>query len=183
MPNGTCGKRFNHWLEVYDKLIDHKYIYGVRGYNLKPADLQGSIGLEQIKKFDEIHKRRKANKDRLSNIFDSISGVRVIQELPEAETSWFGVPIVCRDELNSIDKHSLVKHLDDNGIQTRNYFAGNILMHPAYKEIGNHHEYPNASKVLDEVLFIGCSPVITAGMISYIEEVVNNFKDSGSDYI
>ena len=88
-----------------------------------------------------------------------------------------------RDELNSIDNHSLVKHFEDNGIQTRNYFAGNILMHPAYKEIGNHHEYPNASKVLDEVLFIGCSPVITAGMISYIEEVVNNFKDSGSSYI
>jgi len=53
-------------------------------------------------------------------------------------------------------------------------------MHPAYKEIGNHHEYPNASKVLDEVLFIGCSAVITDGMISYIEEVVNNFWDKNN---
>ena len=58
LPKGTFVKRFNHQIEGYNKLIDHKYIYVVHGYNLKPADLQGSIGLEQKQKFDEIHKKK-----------------------------------------------------------------------------------------------------------------------------
>ena len=36
LPCGTCGKRFDYWLENYDGIIDHKYIYGNVGYNLKP---------------------------------------------------------------------------------------------------------------------------------------------------
>ena len=49
---GTCGKRFDNWLPDYDGVIDHKYLFTTMGYNLKPLDLQGAIGLEQLKKFE-----------------------------------------------------------------------------------------------------------------------------------
>ena len=168
---GVCGKRFDKWLNGYDKIVDHKYVFGQIGYNLKPIDLQGSIGLVQLEKFDEIHRIRRHNKSRLHKIFESIPGLRVIDELVDAETSWFGVPIVFE-----YDKVGLVKHLESNKIQTRNYFAGNILMHPAYKHIESSYNYPNASKVLDNVFFVGCSPVINEDMIEYIGEVVSEYK-------
>jgi CDP-6-deoxy-D-xylo-4-hexulose-3-dehydrase len=168
---GVCGKRFDKWLNGYDKIVDHKYVFGQIGYNLKPIDLQGSIGLVQLEKFDEIHRIRRHNKTRLHKIFETIPGLRVIDELADAETSWFGVPIVFE-----YDKVGLVKHLESNKIQTRNYFAGNILMHPAYKHIESSYNYPNASKVLDNVFFVGCSPVINEDMIEYIEEVVSEYK-------
>ena len=171
LSNGVCGNRFDRWLEGYDRDVDHKYVFGVQGYNLKPADLQGSIGLVQLEKYDEIHEKRRHNKQRLHEIFSSIPGARVIDEREDAETSWFGVPIVYED-----GKHTLVKHLEDNGIQTRNYFAGNILMHPAYRHIEDAKNYPNACKVLDNVFFIGCSPVITDEMIDYIGEVVLQYR-------
>jgi CDP-6-deoxy-D-xylo-4-hexulose-3-dehydrase len=95
----------------------------------------------------------------------------VIDERPEAETSWFGVPIVFE-----YDKSGLVEFLEKHKIQTRNYFAGNILMHPAYKHLESASNYPNACKVLDNVFFVGCSPVITDEMIDYIEEVVNEYR-------
>ena len=168
---GVCGKRFDKWLNGYDKIVDHKYVFGQIGYNLKPIDLQGSIGLVQLEKFDEIHRIRRHNKTRLHKIFETIPGLRVIDELADAETSWFGVPIVFE-----YDKVGLVKHLESNKIQTRNYFAGNILMHPAYKHIESYCNYPNASKVLDNVFFVGCSLVINGDMIEYIEEVVSEYK-------
>lgn len=168
---GVCGKRFDYWLEGYNEIVDHKYIFGNIGYNLKPADLQGSIGLVQLEKFDEIHQKRRHNKQRLQEIFESIPFCRVIDERPEAETSWFGVPIVYEE-----NKSSLVKWLESHKIQTRNYFAGNILMHPAYKHLEPASNYPNASKVLDNVFFVGCSPVITDEMIDYIGEIVEEFK-------
>jgi CDP-4-dehydro-6-deoxyglucose reductase, E1 len=170
LPNGVCGNRFDRWLEGYDKDVDHKYVFGVQGYNLKPADLQGSIGLVQLEKQGEIHYIRRLNKARLHEIFSKIPGARVIEEKEHAETSWFGVPIVYED-----GKPNLVKYLEEHGIQTRNYFAGNILAHPGYRHIEPASNYPNASKVLDNVFFLGCSPVITDQMIDYIEEVVENY--------
>ena len=92
-----------------------------------------------------------------------------------AETSWFGVPIVCSENNDKFNKKNVVKFLEENGIQTRNYFAGNLLMHPAYKGLDNPLEYPNALQVLDKVFFVGCSPVITKEMINHIENLVSIF--------
>ncbi len=169
---GVCGKRFDTWLENYNKVVDHKYVFGQIGYNLKPADLQGAIGSVQLQKFEDVHKKRRANKEKIQKIFESIPNVRVINERQEAETSWFGVPIVA-----DYDKAPLVRFLESHKIQTRNYFAGNILMHPAYKHLEDASNYPNASKVLDNVFFVGCAPIINDSMIEYIEEVVNEYKE------
>ena len=168
---GVCGKRFDKWLEGYDKIVDHKYVFGQIGYNLKPAELQGSIGQVQLTKVDDIHQKRRHNKERLQAIFETLPFCRVIDERPDAETSWFGVPIVFE-----YDKPGLVKFLESHKIQTRNYFAGNILMHPAYKHLEPASNYPNACKVLDNVFFVGCSPVITDEMIDYIGEVVEEYR-------
>ena len=171
LPNGVCGQRFDRWLEGYDKDVDHKYVFGVQGYNLKPADLQGSIGLVQLEKQTEIHCVRRMNKGALTQVFGQIAGCRVVEEKEHAETSWFGVPIIYDG-----GKHHLVKYLEEKGVQTRNYFAGNILMHPAYKHIEDAKNYPNACKVLDNVFFLGCSPVITMPMLDYIYDIVKEYK-------
>ena len=48
----------------------------------------------------------------------------------------------------------------------------NLLIHPAYRHLESALNYPNAMKVLGNVFFIKCSPVITDEMIDYIEEIV-----------
>jgi len=143
------------------------------GYNLKPLDLQGGVGSVQLTKFEQIHRIRRENKKTIGNILESISGVRVVGERPEAETSWFGVPIVC--ETKEL-KETLVAYLEKNKIQTRNYFAGNILLHPGYKHLDDAGKYPEANQVLNKVFFLGCSPTINENMINYIQDVVGNFK-------
>jgi len=167
---GTCGKRFGNWLENCEVIVDHKYIFSHMGYNLKPLDLQGSIGSVQLTKFETIHQLRRKNKNSISNIFKKMHGVKVIDELPNSETSWFGVPIVCE---NNQLKSRLVSHLEENKIQTRNYFAGNILLHPGYKHLDDYIKYPKANQTLEKVFFLGCSPTITEEMINYIEKVLN----------
>ena len=173
LKNGVCGQRHSQWLDGYDRDVDHKYVFEHIGYNLKPADLQGSIGLVQLDKVDEIHLARRRNKQRLHAIFETIPGCRVVDEREHAETSWFGVPIVLEN-----DKMSLVTFLEEHGVQTRNYFAGNILMHPAYRHIEAASNYPIASKTLDNVFFVGCSPVITDEMIDHIEEIVEKYRNT-----
>jgi len=172
LANGVCGKRFDKWIKGYDHVVDHKYLFTNIGYNLKPTNMQGAIGVVQLEKFDQVHDLRRTNKERLAEIFERIDGLRSIEELPDAETSWFGVPLICNDKKQ---KTELVKFLEENKIQTRNYFAGNILMHPAYKDIDDFKLYPNANEVLDRVFFVGCSPTISAEMVNYVEVKVDEF--------
>lgn len=170
---GTCGKRFDKWLDGYDGIVDHKYIFSNMGYNLKPLDLQGGLGSAQLIKFEDIHKIRRENKNKIGDIIETIPGVRVVSERPEAETSWFGVPIIC--ETKHL-KETLVAHLEKNRVQTRNYFAGNILLHSGYKDLDDASKYPNANQVLSKVFFLGCSPTINDAMIDYIKTVVEKYS-------
>jgi len=173
LPYGTCKKRFSQWIEDCDDVVDHKYVFENIGYNLKPLDLQGAIGLIQLNKFAEIDRIRKMNKFRVDNIFESVQGIRLITEFKHASVSWFGAPLVCE---TSTLKRSLVAFLEKNRIQTRNYFAGNLLMQPGYKSLGDWREFPNATQVLGKVFFVGVSPTISEKMLDYVEYIVNNFN-------
>ena len=166
---GTCGNRFDKWLESYDGIIDHKYVFTTMGYNLKPMDLQGSIGLVQIKRFPEIDKNRKVSKNRIESILVKyVKGVEGVSSLPKSDPCWFGTPFVCESKPL---KDKLVSFLEENKIQTRNYFAGNILMHPAYSHLDDMNLYPNSNQVLDKVFFLGASPHYTEEVFDYVESV------------
>jgi len=168
---GSCGHRFGKWLDAYDGIVDHKYVFGNMGYNLKPLDLQGAIGLVQLEKFTEIEAKRKHSRAVIEKIVCKIPGVRGVQTLNNADVCWFGTPFICEDGL----KHKLVAHLEKHLIQTRNYFTGNILMHPGYAFIDDYRNYPEANKVLDKVFFVGASPSYSEVVFNYIKDVIKKF--------
>lgn len=178
LANGTCGNRFDKWLEGYDVPVDHKYVFSTIGYNLKPLDMQGAVGLVQLKKFDDIHQKRRANYNKIAEILSILPpSIRVINELDDAETSWFGVPIVFD---KACTKHALQQHYEANGIQTRNYFAGNLLLHPGYRHLGNPLDFPNAYKVLDHVFFLGCHPGMNEEHFDWIKKQTADFIANNS---
>lgn len=172
---GTCGNRFDKWLDGYDGIIDHKYLFSNMGYNLKPLDLQGAIGREQLKKMDEIDLYRRNNFRLFSELLVKyVPGIRVAKTASDllSDPSWFGVPIITdTPEL----KTKLVQFLEDNKIQTRNYFAGNILLHPGYRHLDDASKYPNANKALSNVFFVGCPPHYTSEVFAYIESVLQKW--------
>lgn len=174
LKNGSCNKRFSNWLEGDSAVIDHKYLFSQIGYNLKPLDLQGAIGLVQMEKMDMIHEKRREIKNVIAEMFEkNIPGIKIPTEMAKAETSWFGVPIICE---TSELKTKLVKHLEDKKVQTRNYFAGNILKHPGYSHLDDASKYPNANKVLEQVFFVGCHPTYDKATLDYINQVTKEFK-------
>jgi CDP-6-deoxy-D-xylo-4-hexulose-3-dehydrase len=175
LANGSCKKRFSNWLQDFPEIIiDHKYVFNRIGYNLKPLDLQGAIGLEQLKKLDFICQTRSKNCQKISNLFiQNIKNIRSVNILDQTEWTPFGVPLICE---NKEQKQKLVSYLESNGIQTRNYFAGNLLMHNGYKHLDSYKFYPESNKVLDLVFFVGCAPTISEENISYIENVLIKYE-------
>ena len=93
--------------------------------------------------------------------------------LPHTEWVPFGVPVICANEDQKI---KLVLYLEKNGIQTRNYFAGNLLMHPGYKHLDDYFKYPESNKVLSLVFFVGCAPTVSQSNIGYIKKILELWK-------
>ena len=174
LPNGTCKKRFDTWIPGCSTVVDHKYVFDKIGYNLKPLDLQGAIGSVQLRKFEEIHTLRRKNKEAIDAFFSKIPGCKIIGEHTNSEVSWFGTPIVCD---SAEIKSKMVMHLERNRIQTRNYFAGNLLRQPGYSHLGDWKDFPNASMVLERVFFVGASPTINQLMLNRIEKVLSEFNE------
>lgn len=174
LPNGKCGHRFDNWIANQDVVVDHKYLFSDIGYNLKPLDLQGGMGLAQLRKFFYLRENRIVNKHRIDSLIHQyLPQVKTVDSLEKSDPCWFGVPVICPTKDY---KRKLVSHLEGNKIQTRNYFAGNILLHPAYSHLGKWKDYPEANKVLERVFFLGCSPNYTEETFNYIEDVLKRFK-------
>lgn len=91
---------------------------------------------------------------------------------------WFAFPLTIRKSA-PFSRTQLVEHLEDNLIQTRPYFAGNIMLQPAYSHLMDPMEaknnFPNATFSLTNTFFHGTSPVITEEQINYIGEKVDEF--------
>jgi CDP-6-deoxy-D-xylo-4-hexulose-3-dehydrase len=180
LEKGSCGCRFNNWIKTLpDYLFDHKYTYEEIGYNLKPIELQASIGLVQIEKLEEIGKKRRENYNNLFKIFFKYKQYFHLHEAqPGSDPDWFAFPITVRDEA-PFKRSDICQFLESNKIQTRPYFAGNIMLQPAYEGIMDPKEviekYPIARKVTTDTFFLGTSPVIDKEKIDYIEIIVNRF--------
>jgi CDP-6-deoxy-D-xylo-4-hexulose-3-dehydrase len=180
LKNGSCGNRFSNWLpELPDEIFDHKYVYDEIGYNLKPIELQASIGLEQMKKLPEIHHRRKENHLRLVNIFSKYEEYFHIPKATDlSDPSWFAFALTIKDN-SKFKRKDIVDHLESNKIQTRPYFAGNIMLQPAYDGLIDKNEvitkYPNARKITTDTFFLGTSPVITTEQLDYVNHIVDSF--------
>ena len=95
--------------------------------------------------------------------------IKVPIQLDQADTSWFGTPIICKDKEQ---KDKIVSHLEEHKIQTRNYFAGNILIHSGYSHLDDYKLYPNSNEVLDRIFFVGAAPHYNDDVFQYIEDVV-----------
>jgi CDP-6-deoxy-D-xylo-4-hexulose-3-dehydrase len=170
---GTCGNRFDRWLEDYDGIIDHKYVFTNIGYNLKPLDFQGAIGSIQLTKVDEIDAKRKYHKAEIEKaLLENIPTVRSAAMLPNADTSWFGVPLICSSQ---DEKELLVSHFEAHKIQTRSYFAGNILIHSAFKHLDDYRKYPNSNLALSHVFFLGCTPQYNEKVLDYIKDIIKKW--------
>jgi CDP-4-dehydro-6-deoxyglucose reductase, E1 len=177
---GSCGKRFQEWIPTMPgEIFDHKYVYDEIGYNLKPIEIQSAMGLEQLKKLDEIHALRRRNYQLLFNIYEKYEE---FFHLPRAQAksnpSWFAFPLTIRAGA-PFTRSDIVDYLEENLIQTRPYFAGNIMLQPAYSHIMDPKKakdnFPVATMVMTNTFFHGTSPVITPDQIAYIGEKVDGF--------
>ena len=78
------------------------------------------------------------------------------------------------------NKQSLVWHLENDKIQTRSFFSGNILYHPGYEDYAKQFDnlierFPIAHQVTKGSFFLGTFAGLTIEKLDYIKQSVDKF--------
>lgn len=175
--DNMCGHRYEGDYGELPHGYDHKYVYSHLGYNLKVTDIQAAIACAQIKKLPGFVKRRQENfrylYDRLTKLEDKLY---LPKADPNASVSWFGFPITVRDAKN---RDKLVQALEQNKIQTRMLFSGNMIKHPCFDEMRETKtgyrvvgDLANSDRTLFETFWIGVYPGMTKEMLDFMAKVM-----------
>lgn len=175
--NNTCGKRFSQQFGTLPYGYDHKYVYSHIGYNLKVTDMQAAIGVAQLDKLNWFTQKRKYNFDKFYKGLERFSDTLILPEAtPHSDPSWFCFIITVREDAG-FSRNELTGFLEQNGIETRNLFCGNLTRQPAFLDIKKRLacELKNTDLIMNNTFFFGVYPGIDDDQIDYIVEKFSEF--------
>ena len=175
--SNTCGKRFSQQFGSLPPGFDHKYVYSHIGYNLKLTDMQAAIGCAQLEKLDKFIQKRKENYRKIYQMLTPYADRLILHIAPEhSDPSWFSFVITVRDEVE-FSRNELTLFLENNHIETRNLFSGNLLRHPAFEHIERRvvGGLENTDKIMNDSFFIGVYPGIGEVELDYLDSTFQRF--------
>ncbi len=175
--SNTCGKRFSQQFGTLPHGYDHKYVYSHIGYNLKVTEMQAAIGCAQLEKLPDFIAKRKENFDKIMEFLKPYEDKLILPKAtPKSDPSWFDFLITVRDDAG-FSRNELTGFLEENLIETRNLFCGNLLRQPAYQDIPHKvvGNLSNTDKIMNQTFFIGVYPGINDEQLKYISDKFKEF--------
>jgi len=157
------SERFAH--DVDGIPYDYKFLYGVLGYNMKCTEACAAFGLVQLERFQEYKDIRRKNIERyLENLKD-------VKELILPDDSmtpnWLAIPLQTERRLE------LLTFLEEQNIQTRVTFAGNVTRHPVYREY--LQDFPVADEVMKNGFLLGAHHGMGTDDVDYVCDKIKEF--------
>ena len=155
--------RFNHIVDGIP--YDHKFLYGVLGYNMKCSEMSAAFGLVQLERFEDYKHKRRTNFERyLENLKDVDDLI-----LPDdsVEPNWLAIPLQTERRLE------LLTFLEESNIQTRVTFAGNVTRHPIYREY--LQDFENADAIMKNGFLLGAHHGMIVEDVDYVCDKIKEF--------
>lgn len=143
--------------KVYPKTgepFDDLFRFVLPGYNVRPLEMAGAIGVQQLKKIPQIVSARRTNATLFLDAMRTVEGVRVQREI--GQSSWFGFSLILEGPLAGRRK-AVVKKFAEVGIECRPIVAGNFTRNPVMRCLDAKvpSELPAADRVHEDGLFVG----------------------------
>jgi len=158
--------RFGHSVDGIP--YDWKFLYGALGYNMKACEMNAAFGLVQLDKLDRFLAKRRANIERyLENLRDT-----KYFTLPNdsVKPNWLAIPLQCPDRME------LLTFLEENGVQTRVCFAGNITRHPAFEQYKQPFE--NSDRIMRNGFLLGAHHGMGLEDVDYVCNLLKQFEST-----
>jgi len=156
-------QRFNHQVDGIP--YDFKFLYGVLGYNFKSSEMNAAFGLVQMEKLDRFVDIRRKNIERYIENLKYVSEITLPDDT--IKPNWLAIPLQYEDRLG------LLTYLEDNDIQTRVTFAGNITRHPVYREYLETFE--NADTIMKDGFLLGAHHGMNTDDVDYVCDKIKEY--------
>ncbi len=148
--------RFNHKIDGIP--YDHKFLYGVLGYNMKSSEMNAAFGLVQISRFNKFAEIRRKNIERYISNLSELSDIVLPDD--SIKPNWLAIP------LQYHNRYELLKYLEKQNIQTRVTFAGNVTRHPVYRNyLAN---FDNADTIMKNGFLLGSHHGMSTEDVDYV---------------
>lgn len=160
---------------IYSKREDdfyEAYRFILPGYNARPLELSGAIGIEQLKKLDRMIGIRRGNAELFVRLFRNDE--RFIIQRENGRSSWFAFTVILNPALD-IDRRRVMSALKEADIGYRIITGGNFLRHDVIKyfDYDCAGEIVNANIAHDRGFFVGNHPTDLKPQIERFYEVVS----------
>ena len=155
--------RFKH--EVDGIRYDHKFLYSVLGYNMKCSEMNAAFGLVQLKRFEEFEHIRRANVERYLENLKDVEEITLPDD--SIKPNWLAIPLQCNCRLE------LLTYLEEQDIQTRVTFAGNVTRHPIYREY--LQEFENSDIIMANGFLLGAHHGMNIEDVDYVCSKIKEF--------
>jgi len=147
------------------------------GYNLRPMELSGAMGMVQLPRLAKFVDTRRENSAWFRREFAQYGDFFDFQEeQPKGRHSWFGFPMRVKSNAG-FKVTELTKALNAAHVETRPIIAGNIARQPALK-LYEHRvvgDMKHANAVMDGAFSFGNHQDVDSGARSYVAEQVRAF--------
>jgi CDP-4-dehydro-6-deoxyglucose reductase, E1 len=160
---------------IFDKRSDdfyEAYRFILPGYNVRPIELSGAIGVEQLKKLPGMTALRRKNWALFQKLFTGDN--RFIIQRENGKSSAFSFTIVLNPEAE-FSRPTIMRALKDADIGYRIITGGCITRHDVIK----HYDYecvdglPNANLAHDQGFFVGNHPFDLTPQIERLRDVLD----------
>ena len=137
-----------------DNAFVESFKFVLPGYNVRPLEMSGAIGIEQIKKLPQFIKVRRDNAQCFQELFNNHPDFIIQKEI--GQSSWFGFSFVVR-EGSKVDRLKFIDHLTQNGVECRPIVTGNFAKNEVLKWFDYEicGELKNADRVDQHGFFVG----------------------------
>jgi len=142
------------------------------GYNLRPLEMEGALGIPQLAKLDGFVAERRANAVKFRALFEGHEHLNIQRET--GESSWFGFAMVLQGKMRG-HRRALVDAFKGAEIECRPVVTGNFLRNPVIEKLDHNisGEIIAADAVDTDGLFVGNHHHPIPAQLERLREVVD----------
>ena len=134
--------------------FEESFRFVLPGYNVRPLEMEGALGIEQLKRLPKMVEERRKNGELLQCALAVHPDLMIQKEI--GNSSWFGFSLVIRPG-SELTRKALVIKLNDLGFECRPIVAGNFAKNEVVKYFDSevHGTLKNAEYIDSNGLFVG----------------------------
>ena len=161
--NHVCGTKG-------DDPFEESFRFVLPGYNVRPLEMSGALGIEQVKKLPHLIIERRKNGALLQSALGNHPELLIQTET--GSSSWFGFSLVIRPG-SLWTRKDLVKKLSDLGFECRPIVTGNFAKNEVVKYFDSEvqGQLTNAEHIDLNGLFIGNHHYSIADAIDQLQHI------------